>query len=308
MTGPDTPPRAASERFLQDFHDRMPGGSPPAFTLCTLRDEEGIEHVHTYAAIVAAVERGLVSSAAQTLRLLDLACGDGFLLQQLVERSRNGWPANELFGIDMSRGELALARQRLGDSVQLLLGYAQALPFGHASVDVLTCHMALMLMDEPDAVLREIARVLTPTGSLVALVGASLNAPGQPLLPVWRAWEQALSGEARSPEWQSVRFPAGARWRQRETLQSMLAAHFAEVQINRLEGSLSLTADEAWQWLAGMYDLHLLPADAHPRVHRRFIELAGESTGLSGRLQLDLASWLIVAKKVRAIGLGTVPT
>lgn len=293
--------RDASERFLQDFHDRMPGGSPPAFTLCTLRDESGENHAHTYAALVSSVEQLSAAHCAHALRLLDLACGDGFLLSQFSDRFGGRQPTFDVTGVDLSRGELRAARTRLGGAPKLLQARAQALPFADATFDMVTCHMALMLMQEPDTVLCEIGRVLTPAGALHAVVGASVARPNQPAAPIWRAWQQALQGEPRSPIWQNVSFAPGRRWREREPLHTLLSTHFAQVRIELLQGCLSLTAEEAWQWLAGMYDLHLLPAEAHPRVRHRFIDSASSLADASGRLPLDLASWLIVAQRPKLV-------
>jgi len=286
-----------SERFLRDFHDRMPGGSPPAFTLCAVRDESGAIHDHTYAALVSGVAQAVAEQNCEVIRLLDLACGDGYLLEQFLGCDGARQPALALTGVDLSRGELQAAHARLGDAAKLLQARAQALPFADASFDVVTCHMALMLLHDPDTVLREIGRVLAPAGALHALVGASVAPPNAQPAPVWRAWQQALQGEPRSPVWQDVTFAPGRRWREREQLQTLVSTCFGQVRIELLQGCLSLTAEEAWQWLAGMYDLHLLPVEAHSRVRHRFIDISSGMADASGRLALDLASWRIVARQ-----------
>lgn len=102
-----------------------------------------------------------------TGRLLDLACGDGYLL----ERARTVFPDATLSGIDMSEAELALARDRLTPHrCQLWHGHADALPVPDGSQDAVTCHMALMLMTDLDRVLAEIRRVLRPQGRLLAVL------------------------------------------------------------------------------------------------------------------------------------------
>jgi ubiquinone/menaquinone biosynthesis C-methylase UbiE len=52
----------------------------------------------------------------------------------------------ETTGVDMSPGELRAARARLGEAVPLVEARAQALPFADGSFDLVTCHLAFMLM------------------------------------------------------------------------------------------------------------------------------------------------------------------
>jgi SAM-dependent methyltransferase len=45
------------------------------------------------------------------------------------------------------------------------------LPIASASLDVVTCHLAFMLFDEPERVVDELARVLVPGGEVLAVLG-----------------------------------------------------------------------------------------------------------------------------------------
>ena len=94
--------------------------------------------------------------------VLLLGCGTGAglepLLRHLAPRS--------LTAVDISSAEVVTAQAR-GLAARLVVGDATALPFRGGSFDVVidfgTCHH----VDEPVHAMREIARVLTPSGVLV---------------------------------------------------------------------------------------------------------------------------------------------
>jgi SAM-dependent methyltransferase len=103
------------------------------------------------------------------VRLLDLACGDGYLLDLLAQRGMSN-----MAGVDRSPEELAAARERRGPRAELYCQDARALSLPARSVEVVLCHVALMLMDSVESVLAEIVRVLRPGGRLVAIVNRYL--------------------------------------------------------------------------------------------------------------------------------------
>jgi ubiquinone/menaquinone biosynthesis C-methylase UbiE len=251
----------AVERFLTDFHDRQPGGSSRAFASLWVTDETGEPHASPYHALADRVQ-----AADTTLPpgpLLDLACGDGHLLALLAGSGR------PLLGVDSSAGELAAALSRLGAAVPLLQARAQALPLAEGSAAVITCHMALMLMAEPEAVVAELRRVLQPGGRLLAVLPAT-PVPADALPDtLTAAFLAALAGQARLADWQAVRFE-GRRWRDPGSLQSLLQPAFSALRCTRLTGTQALTPDAAWTWFTGLYDLHLLPPAAWPAVEAEF--------------------------------------
>ncbi|OYU72017.1 MAG: hypothetical protein CFE45_41350, partial [Burkholderiales bacterium PBB5] len=165
----------------------------------------------------------------------------------------------------MSAGELRAAQARLGDSVALHQARAQALPLADAAMAAVTCHMALMLMAEPPFVLAEITRVLQPGGHLLAVVPAApLAAPavGSGPCPAVAAFHAALDAQPRQAGWQGVRFDVVRPWRDASGVAALLQPHFARWQTTRLLAEQRLTLAQAWAWFTGLYDLHLLPADA----------------------------------------------
>ena len=109
--------------------------------------------------------------------LLDLACGSGVLLEICRQRCSD---SAKITGVDMSKEELALARQRNPDpAVKLHQGIAQDLSFiDDCEFDVVLCHWALTLMDQVPLVLKEVKRLLRPKGIFAAIVdGDPATAP-----------------------------------------------------------------------------------------------------------------------------------
>jgi SAM-dependent methyltransferase len=149
-----------AEAFLLDFHARFAGATSDAMSHCA-RDGRS-----PYDVLAA-----LVPDTAKPLTVLDLACGDGALLQLLARREQQGL---HLVGVDMSPHELARARANLPPQVELRLERAQQLSLDEASVDCVLCSLALMLMDPLDPVVGSIARVLKPGGIFAALVGGDM--------------------------------------------------------------------------------------------------------------------------------------
>lgn len=219
----------AGEAFLRGFHDRDPGGSPRAFGGGRLPDGRS-----TYA--------WLADHARADQRVLDLCCGDGFLLAMLAERGVDA------VGVDLSAGELEAARRRLGGVVELHLARAQALPLPDASVDGVVCSWALMLLDELPTVLGELRRVLRPGGWLAAVIGAA--PPDRPD----NAYRRVLEAMRRRP--QPLAVPLGdPRSRDRAALAVLLGEHgFAPVRSEPAAYDVSGPAEHVVELALTMYN------------------------------------------------------
>jgi SAM-dependent methyltransferase len=144
---------------LIEAHKTAPSMTPHAFA--PYRTSEGLNSYEILA-------RSIVAPASD-VSVLDLACGDGYLLQFLLPRIS---PSSRVFGVDMSEGELAVARRSYGDPrVSFLNAKAQTLPLPPLSVDLAYCHMAFMLMLPVEPVVSELARVIKPGGKFSAIIG-----------------------------------------------------------------------------------------------------------------------------------------
>ena len=95
--------------------------------------------------------------------VLDVATGTGLVAELLLRAG------HAVTGLDQSPEMLALARPRFGERVELVEASAEALPFADASFDHLTFTYLLRYVDDPGAVLRELARVVRPGGTIAML-------------------------------------------------------------------------------------------------------------------------------------------
>jgi SAM-dependent methyltransferase len=179
----------------------------------------------------------LAAKVAGAARVLDLGCGDRVI---------------GTVGVDLSREEAALARR------PCVQGRAQQLPFADGAFDAVVSHLAFMLMDEPEAVVAELARVLVPGGGFHAVLGGGPTATGDD------AFHRFLAlARPRGPALGDPRTKSEAGWH----------ALFAgwRVDFERWEIDLSGPVDEVWAFLASSYQPHddvraRLAAEFGPRL------------------------------------------
>ncbi|MCK4710789.1 MAG: class I SAM-dependent methyltransferase, partial [Gammaproteobacteria bacterium] len=152
-----------SEKFISEFHNSNTGVTSKVFAdLPVIKGTQLV--MSSYQCLTSIVE-----SQPGKLSILDLACGDGFLLSILAGRNQQDL---SLLGIDLSQGEIDAARACLGNSAIISLSKAQDMPFADNSIDIVLCHMALMLMEDVELVLSELHRVLKKNSVFSAITGA----------------------------------------------------------------------------------------------------------------------------------------
>jgi demethylmenaquinone methyltransferase / 2-methoxy-6-polyprenyl-1,4-benzoquinol methylase len=151
-------------------------------------------------AMVGAIE------ATPNDRVLDVATGTGMVAGELVRRY-----GCRVVGLDQSEEMLGEARAkldhkgRLADSVELVRGEAERLPFADGEFDALTFTYLLRYVDDPAATLRELARVVKPAGRMASL---EFGVPSfAPLRALWWAWTRVglpAIGRLASRSWYEV--------------------------------------------------------------------------------------------------------
>lgn len=105
----------------------------------------------------------LLALVPDCVKLLEVGVGTGRLLTALSGK------AERVIGIDHSLAMLDAAREtsRELNNVELKLGQMESLPQESGSIDVALINMVLHHASDPVAVIRELARVMQPHGSLL---------------------------------------------------------------------------------------------------------------------------------------------
>lgn len=131
--------------------------------------------------------------------VLDVATGTGAVARELLERY-----GCRVVGIDQSPEMLAEARRRAGGRVEFHHGRAEALPFEDASFDGLTFTYLLRYVDDPEATLAELARVVRPGGRIAML---EFGLPHGVARAFWELYVRVglpTAGRVISPGWHEV--------------------------------------------------------------------------------------------------------
>jgi len=109
------------------------------------------------------LETPIVNAMLETVSpgvALDAACGTGRHAAKLVELG------HRVIGVDTTDAMLAIAREKVPEA-EFRSGRLEALPVDDASVDLLTCTLALTHVEHLEPVMREFARVLRPGGRAI---------------------------------------------------------------------------------------------------------------------------------------------
>jgi len=176
-------------------------------------------------------------------RVLDACCGTGDLA--LAARAQGA----DVVGLDFSERMLDRARAKSAD-VDWVRGDVLALPFGDASFDAVTVGFGVRNVDDLEAGLRELRRVLRPGGRIGIL---EITQPRGALAPFYRLWFDRvvpLLGKVLPGGAAYTYLPASVRrFPGPEALAALLqAAGFTAVRFKRFAGGIvALHVAEAGQ-------------------------------------------------------------
>lgn len=132
-----------------------------------------------------------------TRRVLDVGCGCGALLPELLSHSRG-----KVHGLDLNPHFLKLAKDQ-SPAAAYCRADAHQLPYASDCFDLSLCHFLLLWVFEPPAVLAEMLRVTRPGGFVLALAepdyGGRIDHP-EPLGELGRLQATALRSQGADPE------------------------------------------------------------------------------------------------------------
>lgn len=267
-----------SERFLAGFHDADPGVTSRAFAQLPAT-MAGSTFASSYDCLAAVVPAGPATA-------VDLACGDGYLLALLAAR---GQPGLALVGVDLSAGELAAARRRLGVAAALHQARAQELPLPDGDADVVLCHLALMLMDDVPRVLAEVRRVLRPGGVFSAVVGLGSTSPVHPI------FVSLLRQYRRLPQFETLRL-GDPRLHSTEGIAELFTANFAPLAVEEIVLQWRSAPAALWAWFESMYDTGWLDVPDQLGLERRFPEAVTPLCEADGKVENHVLLQRITAR------------
>ena len=166
-------PADGRNRFAQGLFTPLPGRYDRLEAVLSLGQNERWRRAMVDR--VAGGGRGLI---------LDVASGTAGVALQLTRRT-----GARVVGVDLTEpmlreGQTRVAAAGMAPRIALVSGRAEQLPFPDASFDALTFTYLLRYVDDPQATLTELARVVKPGGTMASL--EFCVPPG----PLWRAaWE-----------------------------------------------------------------------------------------------------------------------
>ncbi|PZS19714.1 MAG: methyltransferase type 11 [Pseudonocardiales bacterium] len=121
-------------------------------------------------------------------RVLDVATGTAGVALMLSERTGAAVTGLDLTEAMLRRGRDRIARRGRGDRIRLVLARAEQLPFADGAFDALTFTYLMRYVSDPEATIRELARVVRPGGCVASLEFA---------VPTHRLWHASWLGYTR---------------------------------------------------------------------------------------------------------------
>ncbi|MBI1861404.1 MAG: class I SAM-dependent methyltransferase [Deltaproteobacteria bacterium] len=251
--------------------------SPQAFSEC--RNEAGLTSYEWLA--------DTLSHLPSPTKIVDLACGDGYLIPLLQKKVGNV----EIIGIDMSPAELTVARcKNLGPSVAFLEAMAHKTGLEDNSIDAVVCHMAFMLMTPIEPVVAEIQRILKPGGIFSAVIGNRPDTRG-PLVTV-----RETVGKFMHKEFPKMAAPVTGDPRvESEDGLSEIIRPLKMLGVRDDQFGVNVEPGGFWNYIKNMYLVGLLSDEVRSRLEIAILASLGKPTGM---LRLDSPMRRFTAEKM----------
>jgi SAM-dependent methyltransferase len=289
LSGEETSPEEW-QKHLFEVHGRLPGMTSALCSRHATQRGQTSYQLLADTAVVAAQALG------RRIDVLDLACGDGYLIELCLRQLGGGVT---ITGVDLSEGEIEAARQRLaGQNARLCIGLAQSLPLAVDSVDVALCHAAFMLMVPVEPVVLELARVLRSGGIFSAVVGSTSAAArvsgSQELAPQRAFWGQlgvALRQfwQEEYPQLQTEGRTGDPRAMTEDGWKKLFrgeAGFTEDVEVEEFEILITESAEGIWNFFKDTYLVELLDAEHQARLRSRLMAVVVEHERQHGTLEM----------------------
>jgi ubiquinone/menaquinone biosynthesis C-methylase UbiE len=156
-------------------------------------------------------------------KILDVACGTGVVARSASRRMLHG----NVTGLDLNKGMLAVAQTQVseGAPIDWIEGSALDLPFPAGKFSLVFCQLGLQFFPDPVRALREMRRVLSPSGRVALSVYSPIErTPGANAFVL--ALDRVLGPNASSIKRGEHSFNAPA-----ELQELMIEAEFAKVEV-----------------------------------------------------------------------------
>jgi ubiquinone/menaquinone biosynthesis C-methylase UbiE len=218
-------------------------------------------------------------------RVLDVGCGSGALLLALATLVGE---ANAV-GVDPSEPFLEAARAKV-PGARVVVGSAEALPFGDGEFDAALAQLVINFLDDPKAGVAEMARVTRPGGVVAACVWDYSG--GMTLLRTF--WESAL---AVDPEGAKARMEHQMPFARPEELEELWRSGLTDVTVSPIDIEASYEDfDDLWTpFLGGVGPAGSYAASLEPEAQSRLAdEFARRLGSPDGPFTLPARAWCAV--------------
>lgn len=221
-------------------------------------------------------------------RILDVACGTGAFARAAAPYVGS---SGTVVGVDINEGMLAVARRRSPD-IDWRQAPAEALPFAEHSFDHVFCQFGLMFFADRELAVREMLRVLRPSGKLAALVWSSLaESPGYACLVelLARLFGSELASAMAAP------YCLADSGQLRDLFAS---AGASDVTVETWPGSCHFPSLEAWIKIniQGWTLAELLDSEQLRRLEREAAPTFSRFVGPDGAIVFDAPARWVLAK------------
>ena len=225
--------------------------------------------------------------------VLDLAAGvgdTGFLASELIE------PGGTLITSDFV-AEMLTAAQRRAEQLGIRnvrlkqVDLAQPLDFEAATMDAVLCRWGYMLVEDPEAALRETRRILRPGGRLALAAWADPDANQWSSLPVRLLVERGAIEPAEPG-------PGQFAWAQEGVVAEHLdAVGFVEYDVEAIDFSMRYASVEDWWATARQMGLLVREArvDDEQELLSALADAGRDWTAADGTLTIPAKTWVAAA-------------